>query len=1069
MSVGPEGDMFPQQFVQQQKTPRSTHTPQDTGEKNSRASWRDLLKQNKKLKEQFERQREESQACQKDMLRIIRGLKTLSQDQFETWKKIILKQHEKKISLLLEEKASAFSALKEKAREAVEEEIDELNAIISKLTREANRTKRQSPGHLDTITHQVEALEQNLKEEQIEKEVLKSQVLQLQSFVNQQEQASKAAQNEEKRQRQKLSTKVDTLKSVLDQEKCSTKEVQSQLELQKRENQELEKKVSFLTSALTVQESIISEAESKLQTLQDEKVRLEFVVKKLRCRVTDQEETLQEQQARTQTLNFDLQTERVTSNDVIEKCQIAHVSVLEQINELTKQVKGRRQENESLRKSFKEQLRTAEQEIEELSEALNTSEETNSALKQENKELQETLAINEELIERLKGQNEEKQAFQKDMLNIIWGLKNRPQTQFKDWKENILKQHKEEISLLLEEKASSFSALKEEARKAVEAETNKLKAIISKRTIEAKKTERQIQSLLDTITQKTHQVEALKKNLKEERKEEFLNNSWRKQKNRKRWWFFRRMTHQLENSSEMNKQNSEAQTASVQMNCRQQHTAVQTEELQNTTDIYNMSVGPEGEMLHQQFVLQENTPRNMLLSQAQFEKWKKIILKRHEEISLLKEDKFSAFSALKEKGREAAQEEMDEVNSIVSKFMRKVNRTDIQPHGLLDTITHQVEALKKNLKDEQMEKEVLKSQLLQLQSSLNQQEQASKAAQNKVKRQRQKLSTKVVTLKFVLDQEKYSTKEVQSQLELQKRESQEQEKNVSFLTSALTVQESIISEVESKLQTLQDEKVGLEPVVKELHCRVTEQEETIQEHQARTQTLNLDLQTERVTFIDIIKKCHAAHVSALAQINELTKQVKDSRQENESLRNSLEEQLRIAEQKIEEQPDALNTLEEANSALKQENKELQETLATNKELREQLKSQKEEKQAFQKDMLKIIRGLKTRPQAQFDEWKEKILKQHEEEKTSAFSALKEGARKAVEEETDKLKANISHLTKEVNRTKRQLQSLLNIITQKTHQVEALKKKLKKEKMEKEVLNNLWLWQNRKRWWFFKRM
>ncbi|XP_072315391.1 uncharacterized protein [Eucyclogobius newberryi] len=411
-------------------------------------------------------------------------------------------------------------------------------------------------------------------------------------------------------------------------------------------------------------------------------------------------------------------------------------------------------------------------------------------------------------------------------------------------------------------------------------------------------------------------------------------------------------TYQFENLGKMNIQpNSEAQTANVQMNSWLQPTAVQAEKLCHTTDIYNMSGDPEGEMFPQQFVLQENTPRNTLTPMGT--------------------------------GEEEGQ-------------------------AFIEVLLKQNEELREQLNMQEEESQALQNDMLKVICRLKTQPQA------------QFEEWKEMTLKHY------------------KEES-------SLLTSTMDKQRSVI-------ETLQAKSIEQETVVKVLRCKVTEQEETIQELQSRTQTLNLDLQTEGVTFEELMAKSHADHVSALAKINVLTKQVKDSSQENESLRNSFKEQLRTMKQKKEELSEALTTSEETNSALKQENKELQQTLAINEELREQLKRQKAESQACHQDMQNIISGFKTLPQDQFEECKNMILKHHEEE-INLLKEEKTSAREAVEKEIDELNAVISKLRRELLKTKGQPQHLLDAKTQKTHQVAALKQNLKEEQMEKEDLKS----------------
>ncbi|KAK7891874.1 hypothetical protein WMY93_023837 [Mugilogobius chulae] len=102
------------------------------------ASSEDLLRQIAALTEQLQRQKDEGQAFQKDMLSIIWGLKSRHQNyvtnlQIEQIKELEAKDAE--IHLLEEEKNAAFSAQVVKARAKVQDDINELTAIQSRLTR----------------------------------------------------------------------------------------------------------------------------------------------------------------------------------------------------------------------------------------------------------------------------------------------------------------------------------------------------------------------------------------------------------------------------------------------------------------------------------------------------------------------------------------------------------------------------------------------------------------------------------------------------------------------------------------------------------------------------------------------------------------------------------------------------------------------------------------------------------------------------------------------------------------------------------------------------------------------
>ncbi|XP_055006812.1 ELKS/Rab6-interacting/CAST family member 1-like [Boleophthalmus pectinirostris] len=311
-------------------------------------------------------------------------------------------------------------------QELEKEQVEKQNLVhlVAELKSSLNE-KKQAPA---TAESRADVLETFWKE----KEELMAEVSVLRRALTQEQRASKKALCQLELQQSVnnvLTMDGSTLKFALAEKQSSVRELQDQLEAVERNNQLLTTEVTGLRSALIEEQKNHQQVQAKLQTLQDEKRGLESTVAALRSTLTeerhsigvlrsgDKDQIITEQKAKAHALNQSLQTERVTFKAVIEQCHAAYASVLRQKDQLIQQVRDTHQEMEKLRVQHRSELsalqgseeqkrNTLQEKIQELSAALTSSEEMNSALKRQNQVLLDIMETKEEeakeTISRLK-------------------------------------------------------------------------------------------------------------------------------------------------------------------------------------------------------------------------------------------------------------------------------------------------------------------------------------------------------------------------------------------------------------------------------------------------------------------------------------------------------------------------------------------------------------------------------------------------------------------------------------------------------------------------------------------
>uniref|UniRef100_A0AAV2MBV6 Uncharacterized protein n=1 Tax=Knipowitschia caucasica TaxID=637954 RepID=A0AAV2MBV6_KNICA len=263
------------------------------------------------------------------------------------------------------EKSDVFSGLQEKARQSVQDEIQNQATANSFLRGQVESGKNQ----------------------------------------NQTDQLDK--------QKQELEREVSSLKQALNTEK-------NKVEALERERQQLTTEVSGPKQALGDYQTLQQEKVGLQSAVKDLRLNLsqeKEVTDVLRSRVNDLSQKIQEQEEISQALNQKVQTQTSTFRSAIERCQTAITCAVAQKDQLTTTVDSTKQELEALRLKHSDEMSAEQQQrsllqerIEELSKALSATDQNNSDLEKQRLELQGTLRAKEdELQETLRAKEEEPQ------------------------------------------------------------------------------------------------------------------------------------------------------------------------------------------------------------------------------------------------------------------------------------------------------------------------------------------------------------------------------------------------------------------------------------------------------------------------------------------------------------------------------------------------------------------------------------------------------------------------------------------------------------------------------------
>ncbi|XP_072309641.1 uncharacterized protein [Eucyclogobius newberryi] len=384
----------------QEHTPKQSTDPNNTGgnvEENL-ASFLNLREQIEVLTYQFKMAQEQNEAikllhqddCEKACLQM-EQLQKQHKDQLQTKDKCIkhlrnetasvqgqLDTANKKVQTLIDIISNKTQDLKK-----AQLEKQDLSVLVDTLHFSLNENEGLK-NTLDIERKATEKAQSTLREMETQNQRLMTEVTRLKSALERKNtKQAQAKLKELEREKQQQNTEVSNLKSALEKEKKNTKQTLAKLKELERQNRQLTEEMTNLKSALR-------DEQAELQTLRGEKVDLESTVTKLELSLSEEKRaaeglrsTVKEQKATTRALNQRRQTERFTFCTAVKKCYAEWVSALA--------------EKDQLMRTEEQKRNVLQGEIKELSVALTSSDETNSALKRQNQELQDYVAAMEQL------------------------------------------------------------------------------------------------------------------------------------------------------------------------------------------------------------------------------------------------------------------------------------------------------------------------------------------------------------------------------------------------------------------------------------------------------------------------------------------------------------------------------------------------------------------------------------------------------------------------------------------------------------------------------------------------